>query len=359
MKNKRGLSTIVVTLLMILLSLVAIGVVWVVVSNILKSGTQQASSGLGQLLVSIELQNVNMKSNGDVDIGVKRNVGAGGLTGINFIVSDGVNTKVIKKDTTLQELNSNTFTLTASELGSNFGLVKKVSIAPIIDSNTGSVVDQKNYSNKEILMNLGAVSWWKLDGNANDEIGGNSGNIVGTVSFVDGKYGKAGSFDGSSGYITVADNPSLRITAYSVSLLIKPNGVPDEMWKGIVGKPGRNYNLWLNNVGFVHHRFHTSISTNAGAPNTPTGSVSWDQWSNIVIVNDGTTAKTYINGIEKASGATGGSLVVDNTPLYIGRNLDGGNVQYFKGQIEDVIIFNQALTAQQIKSLYQLDLTSS
>ena len=39
--NKRGLSTIVVTLILIVLSLVAVGVVWVVVSNLLNTGTQR------------------------------------------------------------------------------------------------------------------------------------------------------------------------------------------------------------------------------------------------------------------------------------------------------------------------------
>lgn len=358
-KNRRGLSTVIVTLLFILLSLVAVGIVWVVVSNLLKSGTQQASSGFGQLLVSLELQNVNINPNGDIGVSVKRNVGQGDLTGIAFIISDGTNSPVIKKDTTLQELGTQTFTITTSELGSNFGLVKEVSIVPVISSTMGNVVDKEEISNKDVLKGLGAVSWWKLDGNANDEIGGNNGNVIGNVNFVEGKYGNAGDFDRNSSYITVADASNLRITAYSVGVWIKPNGVPNEDWKGIVGKPGRNYQFWLNNAGFVHHRFRNSTDTNAGAPDTPAGSILWDQWNNVVIVNDGTIAKTYINGIEKASGATGGSLIVNNTPLYINRNLDGGNGNYFKGQIDEVILFNRSLTAQQIKLLYQLDLTSS
>lgn len=41
--NKRGLSTIVVTLIIILISLVAVGIVWVVVRNLINSGTNQAS----------------------------------------------------------------------------------------------------------------------------------------------------------------------------------------------------------------------------------------------------------------------------------------------------------------------------
>ena len=142
-KDKRGLSTIVVTLILIVLSLVAVGVVWVVVNNILKSGTQQTTSSFEQLSLSLKLQNVNLKTNGDVDVTVERGSGAGNLDAINFIVSDGTNSKVIKKSTTLQELGTQTFTLLYSDLGAM--AIKKVSISPVINSNgqetVGNAVD--------------------------------------------------------------------------------------------------------------------------------------------------------------------------------------------------------------------------
>ena len=142
-KSKKGLSTIVVTLILIVLSLVAVGVVWVVISNLLNTGTQQTTSSFGQLSLSLKLQNVNMKMNGDVDVTVERGSGTGNLDAINFIVSDGKNSKVIKKTTSLQELGTQTFTLSYSDLGAM--AIKKVSIAPIINSNgqetVGNVVD--------------------------------------------------------------------------------------------------------------------------------------------------------------------------------------------------------------------------
>ena len=49
--NKRGLSTIVVTLILVVLSLVAVGVVWAVISNLLKTGEQQSTSSFGQDIV--------------------------------------------------------------------------------------------------------------------------------------------------------------------------------------------------------------------------------------------------------------------------------------------------------------------
>ena len=136
--EKRGLSTIVATLILILLSLVAVGIVWVAVSNILKSGSEQANTGASSFLINLELQKVQVEANGDLSIFVKRNVGKGDLSGVYFLVSDGTNQKGIPKDANLVELGSQSFTLSSSEIaGLGLAGIKEVSIAPIIKSGSG------------------------------------------------------------------------------------------------------------------------------------------------------------------------------------------------------------------------------
>ena len=54
MSNKRGLSTIVITLILILLALVAVGIVWVVVNNIIKGGTEGIDINAKCLNVNVE-----------------------------------------------------------------------------------------------------------------------------------------------------------------------------------------------------------------------------------------------------------------------------------------------------------------
>ena len=134
--NKKSLSTIVVTLIIILISLVAVGMVWVVVSNLLKGGAEQTTTGMGSLFINLELQKVQAEANGDLSIIVKRNVGAGDLSGIYFLISDGTNQKGIQKDASLTELGSQTFTILSSEISDLVG-VKEVSIAPVIKSGSG------------------------------------------------------------------------------------------------------------------------------------------------------------------------------------------------------------------------------
>jgi Concanavalin A-like lectin/glucanases superfamily len=162
-------------------------------------------------------------------------------------------------------------------------------------------------------------------------------------------------FDGVNDYVTVVDNPNLQITTYTVEVWIKPDN-PVAEWQGIIGKPGRNFNIWLNSNGFIHHRFHTPSTYSAGAPDTPNGAITWNQWHHVAITNDGTTAKTYINGKLITQGPTGGSLVVDKTPLYIGC-LDGAGYTCFKGQIADARIWKVVRTETQIKDSMYLQLT--
>jgi len=59
MENKRGLSDIVVTLIIVLLSMVAIGVVWVVVNNLIQSGTAGVETSAKCLNVNLEVKKVN------------------------------------------------------------------------------------------------------------------------------------------------------------------------------------------------------------------------------------------------------------------------------------------------------------
>ena len=86
-KNKRGLSEIIVTLLLVMLSIVLVGIVFVVVKNIVKNGTQQTSFQFGSLFLNLKLQKVSIDpTTGDVSVIVQREVGQGELTGVAFVI---------------------------------------------------------------------------------------------------------------------------------------------------------------------------------------------------------------------------------------------------------------------------------
>ncbi|WP_205752797.1 LamG domain-containing protein [Cryptosporangium phraense] len=162
---------------------------------------------------------------------------------------------------------------------------------------------------------------------------------------LDELFGQSTRFDGSAESMTVPDDPSLRLTTYTVSVWLKPDGRPVNAWSGIVGKPGRDYHIWLNRDGYIHHRFSVAGNTNSGAPDTPDGSITWDAWNHVAITNDGRTATTYVNGVLAATGPTGGTPVANPTALLLATDLDGQNQQRFRGSLANVRVYRGALPA--------------
>ena len=71
--DKRGLSTIVATLLIILLTLVAVGIIWVVVRNVIQGGSEQIS--LGKFTLDLKISQVQRINDSALSITLKRNVG--------------------------------------------------------------------------------------------------------------------------------------------------------------------------------------------------------------------------------------------------------------------------------------------
>ena len=127
--DNRGLSTIVATLLIILLVLVAVGIIWVVVRTMIANNAEQIS--LGKFTINLEIVSIK-QTNLDVNIKVKRNVGEGDLEGILFSIFDGQNTHIYEKhNVTLDPLEMKTFVVNYS------GEIISISIYPILESSSG------------------------------------------------------------------------------------------------------------------------------------------------------------------------------------------------------------------------------
>ncbi|GAI89428.1 unnamed protein product, partial [marine sediment metagenome] len=132
---KRGMSAVVTTLIIILLAIVAIGIVWVVVKNIVDKGRDEIS--LTSLTLDLQIKKVLVEED-NLSIGVERGGGKGELVGINFVISDGDNSVVIRRDVSMQELETKIFTFILSELAVDE--ITSIEIAPIIELKLGKEV---------------------------------------------------------------------------------------------------------------------------------------------------------------------------------------------------------------------------
>jgi len=205
----------------------------------------------------------------------------------------------------------------------------------------------------------GLVAGWHFDEGsgsiAKDSSGnGNDGTIHG-ATWVDGKFGKALSFDGEDDYVEVHDSPSLDITdAITIEAWIYPIGYPPSpRHAGIVGKGGWDIGSGYEvDLGYEEMNGLFELNTRRSSLYSESR-IPLNQWTHVVATLKNTDAVIYINGKIDASG-TVNSLITNSRPLQIGRR-DPGNkfVAYFKGIIDEVRIYNRALTPEEIKSHYE------
>jgi flagellin-like protein len=155
--RKRGLSSVVTTIILILLILVAIAAVWAVVNNLIVKGSADVS--LRKLTVDVDLSSVIIDyATGIATLKISRNVGEGEAIGVKIIVSDGKNTEVITKYIeNFDEYESRTFEINLSAEASSMRLVdiEKITIVPIIILESGKeVLGQEDTGIKNINKGL-------------------------------------------------------------------------------------------------------------------------------------------------------------------------------------------------------------
>ena len=131
--NKKGLSNVITTLILIVVALVAVGIVWVVVNNIISEGSEQIS--LGAFTISLEIKNAQINADNSVSLNVERNAGRGDIAKIKFIFENETDSNIVEKEIALQELEKRNFVFTSSEI--SVINPTKVSIAPVFKSESG------------------------------------------------------------------------------------------------------------------------------------------------------------------------------------------------------------------------------
>ncbi|MEK6898447.1 MAG: hypothetical protein AABX28_03775 [Nanoarchaeota archaeon] len=137
--NKQGLSAIVVTLILVLLSLVAVGIVWVVIGNLVETQSGKISTGTQCLEIDVGANAVVAGAvDGDYTVTLKRSAGGEEISGVKMVLfSDTANTEVIKKAQALETLGTSTISLTAAETGT-LADANKIEVTPYITDASGN-----------------------------------------------------------------------------------------------------------------------------------------------------------------------------------------------------------------------------
>jgi hypothetical protein len=221
----------------------------------------------------------------------------------------------------------------------------------------------------------GLVGYWPFNGNANDASGnGNNGTVNGATLTTDrfGQTNKAYDFNGTNNRITIPHSNSLQLN----------NGATFSLWARIdtmnfdIGSndfdarlidkctPGGtdgyliDYNhrttspnpAYFNLCSQGSSRLRTIIGGSAILTNCLNPYSNWTHW--IITFNNG-ILKSYINGTPSDSNLTSSSTIQQNlNDLVFGYATSGSSNTWLNGQLDDIGIWNRALTQQEITALY-------
>lgn len=197
----------------------------------------------------------------------------------------------------------------------------------------------------------GLISWWTGDGSASDRVGLNHGLLHNGVGFAPGEVREAFAFDGVDDFISVPYAPDWAFGANAFTL---------EMWasfSGISGSPAlvacdagggplNKWIFWLNGGVLQLHVNGGTPTYISSAPFTPTEG----QWYHLVLTRNGNNFTFFVNGSVYSSIVSSVSIPAANAPLSIG-NAEGNF--FFDGMLDEVRIYNRALSASEIQAIYQ------
>ena len=176
---------------------------------------------------------------------------------------------------------------------------------------------------------------------------GNTGTISGATWTATGKYGGALVFNGTNARINVPNSASLQLSSgMTLEAWVNPSTV-SSAWRDVIYKGNDNYYL----EGTSDHSGAPAGGGTFGSANAnafATGALPANTWSYLALTYDGATLRLYVNGTQIATQTKTGAITSSTNQLQIGGDSIYG--QYFKGMIDQVRIYNTALSASQVQT---------
>jgi hypothetical protein len=208
----------------------------------------------------------------------------------------------------------------------------------------------------------GLVGLWSGEGNAVDSVGGNNG-VMRNVSFTDGVVGQAFAFApdsfpyGTYVGVQIPDKPAYAlIQSLSIEGWVRPRGNGYMIFFRGDHRPGLDpYHLSLD--GHLNLEFGVCAEDgNTATVHTPVGLGAWIHVAGVLDDNTGTMS-LYTNSVLAAQIVTTvrpfGTLQADESPgVGIGNVNDGGNNFPFIGEIDEMALYDRALTADEVNAIY-------
>jgi hypothetical protein len=193
----------------------------------------------------------------------------------------------------------------------------------------------------------GLVAAYAFDEGTGTTVADSSGNdntgTLGTgVTWTVGRFGSALAFDGGA-RVTINDSPSLHLTdALTLEAWVKPSAVT-AAWRDVIYKGNDNYYLEATSDSAGVPGAGGTFGTTYGTAPLPA-----NEWTHLALTYDRVEVRLYVNGALVSSVPRTTAIATSTNPLELGGDSIFG--QYFEGAIDEVRIYNRALSALEIQS---------
>jgi len=208
--------------------------------------------------------------------------------------------------------------------------------------------------------NKSPIAYWKFDEGSGTTTNnsGNGGSTFNTTFATgssaptwtnDGKSGKALNFDGVGNYALANSDPAYNLQEMTISAWVKADSV--DKTGPIVGNA---FGWWYRYGIFISGGTYTAFFRSTGGTWTLSSSVSSspNNWDYVAVSYKDGTAKIYVNGKLRNSGIfTYAPLTQSSSTIMFGTHSISAN-NWFKGSLDEVKIYNYALTDEEVKQDY-------
>ena len=223
---------------------------------------------------------------------------------------------------------------------------------------------------KYIGLNSGLVGYWSFDGKdmagvtAYDRSGNaNNGTLTNGPTRAIGKIGQGLSFDGVDDYVSVGDNDSLDITgSITVATWVRATsfgvGFNEErlVFKGTGVSTANIYTLGIADSKAMFSLHLAGFGASDCLGNSPcivsNTTLVTGRWYHVAGTYDGATIRIYVDGQLGGSQSVVSTGTADANPVLFGSRSDGQDS--LTGFLDDVRLYNRALTPAEIKRLYNM-----